>query len=51
MENIQGRPRFAPRALTLGALATGATAIGLLAIGWISIEKLRVFARPLISRP
>lgn len=51
MENIQAKPSFAPRALTLGALATGATAIGLLAIGWISIEKLRVFARPLISRP
>jgi hypothetical protein len=47
MENIQARLRFAPRALTLGALAAGATAIGLLAIGWISIEKLRVFARPL----
>jgi hypothetical protein len=46
MTDVQARPGFAPRAMTLGALAAGATALGLLAIGWISIGKLRFFARP-----
>jgi hypothetical protein len=46
MTDVQTRPGFAPRAMTLGALAAAATAIGLLAIGWVSIGKLRFFARP-----